>query len=105
MLEKNFKSELGDEVRDHLGRFWRAAGWAFVSTVTFAVLSPVGLVAQTASPGGMSPAQAGGFGIGAQTPLQFAGEARPTNQVSLSLGATAFYDDNVLGTNAHRLER
>src|SRR5208337_1570428 len=40
---------------------------------------------------------------GVQTPLRFEGEELPVNQVSLSMGASALYDDNVLGTNSQRL--
>ncbi len=73
---------------------------ASVSLVVFVMLLPVGLEAQTAA---TAPAQPSAYGSGAQTPLQYAGEAGPGNQLSLSMGASTFYDDNVLQRNSQRL--
>ncbi len=103
MLETNLESEHVDEDRKHAGRFWRETLWAFISSVTFVALFPVAVGAQTASPGALAPAQGAGFGTGVQTPLRFAGETAPENQVSLSMGASTFYDDNVLARNSDRL--
>ena len=103
MLETNLESEHGSEDRKHTGRFWRETLWAFISSVTFVALFPVAVGAQTASPGALAPAQGAGFGTGVQTPLRFAGETAPENQVSLSMGASTFYDDNVLQRNSQRL--
>lgn len=64
---------------------------------------PVGLAAQTAPPVSGAPPQASVYGTGVRTPLQFAGETAPENQVSLSMGASPFYDDNVLASNSDRL--
>ena len=73
---------------------------ASISLVVFVMLLPVGLEAQTAAP---VPAQPLAYGIGVQTPLRYAGEAAPGNQLSLSMGASTFYDDNVFQTNSQRL--
>lgn len=48
--------------------------------------------------------QAGLYGNGEQLPLLYGGEITPVNLFSLSMGASAFYDDNVLGTNNPRLD-
>src|SRR5208282_79246 len=68
-----------------------------------AMLLPLGLLAQTASPTAGAASQPAVFGVGLQIPLRFAGESIPTNQVSLSLGASTFYDDNVLQRNSQRI--
>src|SRR5208282_4919375 len=68
-----------------------------------AMLLPLGLLAQTASPPAGAASQPVVFGNGLQTPLRFAGESIPTNQVSLSMGASSFYDDNVLQRNSQRI--
>ena len=73
---------------------------ASISLVVFVMLLPVGLEAQTAAP---VPAQPLAYGIGVQTPLRYAGEAAPGNQLSLSMCASTFYDDNVFQTNSQRL--
>lgn len=62
-----------------------------MSSVAFVLIFPVGLVAQE-----------GTYGTGVQTALQFAGESVPANQISMSVGASAFYDDNALSTNGNR---
>ncbi len=74
--------------------------WASISLVVFVMLLPVGLEAQTAAP---APAQPSAYGSGVQAPLQYAGEAAPGNQLALSMGASTFYDDNVLQRNSQRL--
>jgi len=77
---------------------------ASISLVVFVMLLPVGLEAQTASPASPAPAQPSVYGSGVQTPLRYAGEAAPANQLSLSMGASTFYDDNVLARNSLRLD-
>jgi hypothetical protein len=72
-----------------------------VSCVTFIVLFPVGLAAQTASPAG-GPAAPMTYGGSATTPLQFAGAATPTNVVTITTGVSTLYDDNVLSGNSGR---
>jgi len=76
---------------------------ASISLVVFVMLLPVGVEAQTASPAAPAPALPLVYGSGVQTPLQYAGEAAQANQVSLSLGASTFYDDNVYANNSQRL--
>jgi hypothetical protein len=76
---------------------------ASISLVVFVMLLlPVGLEAQTALPAAPVPAQPSVYGSGVQTPLRYAGEAAPVNQLSLSMGVSTFYDDNVLATNSLR---
>jgi len=76
---------------------------ASISLVVFVLLLPVGIEAQTASPAAPAPAQTSAYGSGVQTPLRYAGEGAPVNQLSLSMGASTFYDDNVLQRNSQRL--
>jgi hypothetical protein len=79
---------------------------ASISLVFFLMLLPVGLEAQTAAPASPAapvPAQPAVYGNGVQTPLRYAGEAEPGNQLALSMGASTFYDDNVLARNSERL--
>jgi hypothetical protein len=76
---------------------------ASISLVVFVMLLPVGLEAQTASPAALPPAQPSVYGSGVQTPLRYQGEAAPVNQLGLSISASTFYDDNVLGRNTERL--
>ena len=75
---------------------------ASISLVVFVLLLPVGIEAQTASPAAPAPAQTSAYGSGVQTPLRYAGEGAPVNQLSLSMGVSTFYDDNVLATNSLR---
>ena len=104
MLEKNLESEHVSEDRKHTGRLWRETRWAIIFSVTLFALIPVRLAGQTASSGALGSPQAPQYGSSAQTPLQFAGETVRGNQVSLSMGASALYDDNVLGSNSDRLD-
>jgi hypothetical protein len=73
---------------------------ASISLVVYVMLLPVGLEAQTAAP---APTQPSVYGSGAQTPLRYAGEAAPGNQLALSMGASPFYDDNVFQRNSQRV--
>jgi hypothetical protein len=75
----------------------------FISLVFFVMGLPVGVEAQTASPAEPAPAQPAAYGSEVQTPLRYAEEAASGNQVSLSMGASTFYDDNVLQSNKLRL--
>jgi hypothetical protein len=76
---------------------------ATISLVVFVMLLPVGLEAQTASPPVPPQAQPSVYGSGGQTPLRYAGEAAPVNQLALSLGVSTFYNDNILQRNSQRL--
>jgi hypothetical protein len=67
------------------------------------VLFPVGLAAQTTSSTAVSSSQGSAYGTGLNNTLQFAGESKPANLVSLGIGAAGFYDDNVLATNSDRV--
>jgi hypothetical protein len=75
----------------------------FISPFLFVLLLPIAVKAQTAAPAAPLPTPPAVYGTGVQTPLRYAGEAGPGNQLALSLGASAFYDDNVLAQNSHRL--
>jgi hypothetical protein len=74
-----------------------------IPLVILAMCLPLGLRAQTTSPAITGPNQPVIFGSGLQTPLRFAEEAIPTNQISLTFGASTFYDDNVLQQNSDRI--
>jgi hypothetical protein len=76
---------------------------ASISLVVFVMLLPVGLGAQTASPAPPPPAQPSVYGSGVQTPLRYAGEVAPVNQLALSMGVSTFYNDNILQSNLQRL--
>ena len=97
-LSQNVERKSGDK-----GCFLKAGLRPPISLVVFAMVLPVGLVAQTAAPAPPAAAQPAAYGSGVQTPLLYAGEAVPGNELSLSLGASAFYDDNVLARNSERL--
>jgi hypothetical protein len=76
---------------------------ASISLVFLVMLLPVGVQAQITSPAALGPAQPQVYGSAVQTPLQYAGEAARANQLSLSMGASTFYDDNVFGMNSDRV--
>jgi hypothetical protein len=103
MLKKNLDSERGSEDRKRADRFWTKPLRTLISSLTFVALFPVGLAAQATSPNALATSQAAVYGAGFQAPLRFEGESVPVNQVSFSMGASALYDDNVLGTNSQRL--
>jgi hypothetical protein len=100
MLKKNPDSSKDGE---HACRFWTESLRTLISSLTFVALFPAGLVAQATSPSALALAQAAVYGAGFQTPLRFEGEAVPVNQVSLSVGVSALYDDNVFARNSVRL--
>lgn len=85
------------EDRKIRSRLWWETRGALIFSITLVALFPLGLAAQTTSSD-----QGSGYGTGVQSPLQFAGENKPENQVNLSFGVAGFYDDNVSGTNADR---
>jgi hypothetical protein len=101
MLESKPDSGHGSEDKKRKVPIWRDTLGVFISSVTFLALFPVGLGGQTTSLGAQP--QPTGFSPGVQTPLRFAGESAPENQVSLSIGASTLYDDNVLGRNSLRM--
>ncbi len=103
MLEKNLESGRVGGDQKVTGRCGRETLWALMFAVTLIALFPVGLAGQTPALGALGPPQAPAFGNNAQTPLQFAGESAPGNQVTLSFGASTLYDDNVLARNSQRL--
>jgi hypothetical protein len=100
MLIKKLESEHMGENRKYRSRFWKNSRWVLTLCVALVVLFPLGLAAQTTS---SASDQGSGYGTGVQSPLQFAGENAPENLVDLSFGASAFYDDNVLGSNIDRV--
>jgi hypothetical protein len=102
MLEDNLKSARLGKERKRAPRLCRAPLWTSILSAAILALLPVGTAAQTAST--TTPqTQIPGFGSNAQTPLRLAGETGPENLVSLSLGTSAFFDDNVLANNADRM--
>jgi hypothetical protein len=103
MLNKNFDSERGSKNRESDGRSWIEPLWTLISFLTLIALFPVSVEAQGTS--AMAPAAipASVYGGGVQAPLQFAGESLPANEVTLSMGADALYDDNVLSTSSPRV--
>jgi len=74
-----------------------------VCLASFVALFPVYIMAQSATTSTLAPTQGASYGTGPQTPLRFEGEAGHENEAVLSVGAAAFYDDNVQATNAIRL--
>lgn len=111
LLARNYKQVIKDrslsqnvELKsDNKGCSLKEKLRASISLVVFVMLLPVGVEAQTASPAAPAPAQPSVYGSGVQTPLRYAGEAAQANQLSLSMGASTFYDDNVLARNSQRL--
>jgi hypothetical protein len=103
MLKKNLDPRRGSKDGNHARRFWTKPQRTLFSCLAFVALFPVGLAAQATSPAGQSTPQAAVYGVGYQAPLQFEGESVPLNQVSLSLGASALYDDNVFADNSERV--
>ena len=103
MLENNCETRHADKNRKHAGQPSRGTVCAFTFSVILVALFPIRLAAQTTSSGTMAPGQASALGTGVQTPLRFAGESESANQVSLSIGASTFYDDNVLARNSNRV--
>jgi hypothetical protein len=75
----------------------------FIFFVSFVTLLPVGLGAQTVSQAAQVPAPAAVYGGSEQTPLRYAGEAAPANQLLFSVGVSTFYDDNVPQRNSIRV--
>jgi len=86
------------EDRRSFGRATTGLLRGLMTSVALLALATGSLEAQTASPD-----QAAVLGTGVQAPLRFAGESGPENQVTLSFGASAFYDDNVFANNVGRV--
>ena len=103
MIETNLESIRYRQNRNHLGRCGQEITRVGVFLVALLVLFPVCLAAQTTSQTSLAPSQGSPYGTGGQIPLLFEGESARDNQISLTLGASAFYDDNVLGRNNPRL--
>jgi hypothetical protein len=98
-LERVVESEAGKGCKNS----WTGPLRALLSSLAIIVLLPAALAAQAASPTASAASQATVYGSGYQLPLEFERERAPADQVSLRVGASAFYDDNVLGSNADRL--
>ena len=75
-----------------------------IPLVILAIWLPLGLRAQTTSPTAAGLNQPVILGSELQAPLRFAEEAVATNQITLSLGASTFYDDNVFQNNSDRIK-
>lgn len=90
-------------VRKDTGRCELQTLWAWVSLAVLVALFPVCLAAQTTSQTSLAPSQGSAYGTGAQAPLRFEGQAADDNQISLSVGAAGFFDDNVLSNNSQRI--
>jgi hypothetical protein len=101
MLKKNLDLERGSEDGRSAARFWTEALRTLISSLAFITLFPAGLAAQAVSPTAMATPQATVYGSGVQSPLQFAGESAPVNQVSFSMGTSVLYDDNVFAIGSH----
>jgi len=101
MLRKNRDLEYCSEDEWSVARFRKEALRTLISSMAFVTLLPAGLVAQAVPPTAMTTPQATVYGSGFQSPLQFTGESAPVNQLSLGMGASLFYDDNVLGIGTH----
>jgi hypothetical protein len=101
MLKKNLALECDSEDGRSAAGFWTEVLWVLISSLTFVTLLPAGLAAQVVSSTAMGAPQATVYGGGFQSPLQFAGESVPANQFSFSMGASFFYDGNVLAMGSH----
>jgi len=71
--------------------------------VVFVMLSPVGLVAQSAPAAAPVPAQAAVDDPGAPTPLGYAGGTAPANLRPFRRDSRAIFDDNVFSINQQRV--
>jgi len=107
MLKKNLESVAGCDGGRRSRRFSTAPLRSLWSALALGVLLPAALAGQGAgqypSPTGVGTPQATVYGSGYQVPLEYEGEHAPANAVSLSVGASTLYDDNVLGSNSERL--
>jgi hypothetical protein len=99
----NMSQNVERKSAQHDGCSLRGKLRTFISFVSFVTLLPVGLGAQTASPTAAAQAQVAVYGNAEQTPLRYAGESAPANQLSLSVGVSTFYDDNVPQRNSIRV--
>jgi hypothetical protein len=96
MLKRNLFSEPGSENGNRAATFWTETLLTLISSLVVAGLSPLTLAAQITSSG--SPAV---YGAGNQTPLEFAGESAPINQVSFGVGTSVLYDNNAFAEGSH----
>ena len=102
MLTKNPKPVAGSENGKGCGQFWAAPERSVLCSLAIIVLLPVAVAAQQGSQPGAANPMATVYGSSYQIPLEFEGERAPVEQVSLSMGVSALYDDNVLGSNSQR---
>jgi hypothetical protein len=101
MSKKNLDLDCGSEDGRSAAGFWTEALRTLIYSLAFVTLLPAGLAAQAGSPTAMATPQATVYGSGVQSPLQFAGESAPVNQVSFSMGTSVLYDDNVFAIGSH----
>jgi len=103
MLKRILHSERVSENGNRSGRLWTELLGILIFSLTFVVLPPVRLEAQAQapSPTAQASSQAAVYGSGIQSPLQFAGESAPVNQVSFRVGTSLLYDDNVVAEGSH----
>jgi len=98
MRQEHRNVEIGPRRNTRAG--WRRERWALMVCVLAGALLPQRAVAQ--APNIVELSQAAASGSSWQTPLRFQGE-KPQDEVSLRVGTSAFYDDNVLARNDLRL--
>jgi hypothetical protein len=103
MLKKSLDPIAGAENGKRSSRSWIAPDRGLLSSLVIIVLLPTALAAQIGSPVGEASPQPTVYGSGYQLPLEFEGERRSTNEVSLTGGISALYDDNVFSTNSDRV--
>jgi len=101
MLREKIYSKDRNEPRKG-GRLWREQRRILISLLAFIALFPLALSAQDVQ-GSSSSCQGCVYGGGIQTPLLFEGESALVNQANLSVGASGFYDDNVLAAAKPRV--
>lgn len=103
MLKRNHDSLTGSEYGRGSSHLWTGPLRSLSTSLAIIVLLPLALAAQISSPTVTGTPQATVYGSGYQVPLEFEGERAPADQVSLSMGVSTLYDDNVLGSNSERL--
>ena len=103
MLEKNFEFRQFGRKRKSADRNQYAALGVIACCLLLAALFPIPAAAQSASQSALAPVQGAAYGTGMQTPLRYDGEQVLENAAALTVGASAFYDDNVQATNANRV--
>jgi hypothetical protein len=103
MLAMKLSTQAEKEAQGQAAVGGRTSPWLWTCGVLLGLLFSTAAVAQTGAPGGPGSVPGTGFGTGATTPLQFAGQGELHDAITLSLGADALYDSNVLDTNRDRI--